>query len=201
MKRCTYCGHENEDDLAHCRGCGCGEFNPNSPVGMPEAENAAEPVPETPEAAIGVDKGPLITRIICRTPLEADLVISELESVDIIGIVPNEIVEEACVIYVADQQVPVLVSTKAYEAAREIHSAIDPTVIANTPLPWATRCVIMFLPILTCFGVLMFFLLLASYTEHGQERRAEQARLWFALGFVSWLFAGVLVWGALAALR
>src|SRR5580765_5042077 len=28
MKKCTYCGRENQDDAFHCSGCGTNEFKP-----------------------------------------------------------------------------------------------------------------------------------------------------------------------------
>jgi hypothetical protein len=163
--------------------------------------SAVQPAPVTPEALIGVAKGPLITRITCRTPQEAALVIRELESADIIGIVENEVVQEAGVSSITDQHIPVLTSTKAYEAASELHAAIDPIVIAKAPLPWATRCLIMFLPFLWCIRVVMFWEILSNYEHHGQERRGQKARLWFARGLALWVLGGVLVWAALAVLR
>ena len=39
MKKCTYCGRENEDDVPHCAGCGTSEFvSPNSVSAIPRAE-------------------------------------------------------------------------------------------------------------------------------------------------------------------
>ena len=201
MKACQYCGRKNDDHAAHCGDCGGSEFKSKAPDRIPESVSAVQPAPVTPEALIGVAKGPLITRITCRTPQEANLVIMELESADIIGIVENEVVQETGVSSIADQQIPVLTSTKAYEAASELHAAIDPIVIANAPLPWATRCLIMFLPFLWCIGVVMFWEILSNYEHHGQERRAREARVWFARGLALWVLGGVLVWAVLAVLR
>ncbi len=201
MKRCKYCGRENDDQAAHCGDCGSSDFKPLAPVKMPEPGRAVHPGPETPAARLAVEKGLRITRITCRTAQEADLVIRELESAEIIGIVADEVVEEARGTNIGDRPIPVLTSTKAYEAARELHAVIDPTVIANTPLPWATRCLIMFLPILTCLGVVMFWDLLSNFEHHGQERRAREARLWFARGLALWVLGGLLVWAARAVLR
>ena len=201
MKACKYCGRENDDQVAHCGECGSIEFKSKAPARIAESVSAVQPAPVTPEALIGVAKGPLITRITCRTPQEAALVIMELESADIIGIVENEVVQEAGVSSIADRQIPVLTSTKAYEAASELHAAIDPIVFAKAPLPWATRCLIMFLPMLMCGGVVMYWEILSSYKRSGQERRAREARLWFARGLALWVLGGVLVWAALAVLR
>ena len=201
MKACKYCGCENDDQVAHCGDCGSSKFKSKAHAKIGESVSAVQPAPVTPEALIGVAKGPLITRITCRTPREAALVIMELESADIIGIVENEVVQETGVSSIADRQIPVLTSTKAYEAASELHAAMDPIVFAKAPLPQATRCLMMFLPILMCGGVLMFLLIEASYEHSGEERRAREARLWFARGLALWVLGGVLVWAALAVLR
>ncbi len=128
MKACKYCGRENDDHAAHCGDCGGSEFKSKAPDTIPESVSAVQPAPVTPEALIGVAKGPLITRITCRTPQEANLVIMELESAGIIGIVENEVVQEAGVSSIADRQIPVLTSTKAYEAASELHAAREARV-------------------------------------------------------------------------
>src|SRR5438445_92148 len=201
MKACKYCGCENDDQVALCGDCGSSKFKSKAHAKIGESVSAVQPAPVTPEALIGVAKGPLITRITCRTPREAALVIMELESADIIGIVENEVVQETGVSSIADRQIPVLTSTKAYEAASELHAAMDPIVFAKAPLPEATRCLMMFLPILMCGGVLMFLLIEASYERSGQERRAQEARLWFARGLALWVLGGVLVWASLAVLR
>lgn len=74
MKKCTYCGRENEDSAVHCSGCGLEEFKIGSPA----------------EAEAGNILEELVTLITCATLTEADLIATRLNSAGIETFIPDE---------------------------------------------------------------------------------------------------------------
>ena len=72
MKKCTYCGRENEDDASHCSGCFQDDrFQSDPPEKMDDQEE-------------------LVTLISCQKLIDADLVAARLDSAGIETFIPDE---------------------------------------------------------------------------------------------------------------
>jgi hypothetical protein len=88
MKTCAYCGRENDDGAAECFECGTKDFNlPLDPVpsqGLSTPGSAFKPL--SPEDL----HRDLVTLLTCRTLLEADMIVSQLESAGITTFVPDQ---------------------------------------------------------------------------------------------------------------
>jgi len=122
MKRCDYCGRENESNTTHCRECGT-EFKV-SHIAEPVAEMPKPPFDFAPLAAEDLGRN-LVTLVRCRTLWEADLIVSQLEAVGIISFIPDQFLMQAvCWNLNAYGYVRVQVSPSDYDAAREILSAV-----------------------------------------------------------------------------
>src|SRR5262245_59279262 len=102
MKKCTYCGRENQDEAAHCAECGTEEF---VPVGAspPEAPNEAikgqEPVgPVQSVASLEIDEARDLLKRLRKEGIAADLRLTTHESGLEIGdvVVEDSMYERAC---------------------------------------------------------------------------------------------------------
>jgi hypothetical protein len=120
MKKCTYCGRENEDNAVHCSECAT-EFVQPSPA-PPPPESPPSPrkyqiLPLSPEDA----KLDLATIVTCQTLFDADMVVSELEAAGISALIPDEFLAEAWAFNLnALGYVRVQVSPNDYEAAKDV---------------------------------------------------------------------------------
>ena len=125
MKKCAYCGRENEDDAVNCSECGT-EFVQASPTQpTPEAEPAHAKYqirPLSPEEA----KLDLVTIVTCQTLFDADMVVSELEAAGITALIPDEFVAEAMAFNLnAVGYVRVQVCPRDYAAAKDVIEDAD----------------------------------------------------------------------------
>ena len=120
MKKCAYCGRENDDNAVHCSECGT-EIVPPSPTPPAKAPAPAGPKyqirPLSPEDA----KLDLVTIVSCQTLFDADMVVSELEAAGITALIPDEFLAEAWAFNLnALGYVRVQVSPQDYEAAKDV---------------------------------------------------------------------------------
>ena len=91
MKICAYCGRENDDAAVQCRECGTDEFKSDAPVDTPSLPPTAVPtklefVPLAPEER----ENDFVTLTRCRTLLEADMIVAQLESAGISAFIPDQ---------------------------------------------------------------------------------------------------------------
>ena len=93
MKRCTYCGREENDDTTNCSQCGKAAFTSiasNAPTTeserVPKGKGKLEFVPLLTEDA----HNDLVTLLRCRTLLDADLIALRLKSAGIRAFIPDE---------------------------------------------------------------------------------------------------------------
>jgi hypothetical protein len=125
MKKCSYCGRENEDNAAHCFECGT-DFVQNTLPPPARGPDLARPKyqirPLSPEEA----KLDLITIVNCQTLFEADMIVSELEAAGITALIPDEFVAEAFAYGLnALGYVRVQVAPKDYDAAKDVIEDAD----------------------------------------------------------------------------
>jgi len=120
MKKCAYCGRENDDNAIPCSECGTefGHANPAQPTPKTEPARPKYQIrPLSPEDA----KLDLVTIVSCQTLFDADMVVSELEAAGITALIPDEFVAETmayglnAVVYVRVQ-----VSPRDYDAAKDV---------------------------------------------------------------------------------
>lgn len=122
MKTCTYCGRENDDGAATCFECGTKDFN------LPEKRG-----PNQGMSTPGLDFKPLspddlhrdfVTLLTCRTLLEADMIVSQLEAGGITAFVPDEYLMQNVAFNLNTYGfVRVQVPPGQYEAAKSLLSA------------------------------------------------------------------------------
>ena len=74
MKTCDYCGRENQDDAVYCSGCGTNQLKPDAPAEMQKLDESEE----------------FVTLVTCEKLVEADLVVSRLDSAGIESFIPDE---------------------------------------------------------------------------------------------------------------
>ena len=131
MKKCSYCGKENDDDALCCRECGTEGFQ--TPA---SAEKPAEPVAPEPEfepaklefmtptpQEMEMD---LVNLIRCRTLGEADLLVAHLETAGIPAFIPDQFLMQNIGFNLNTYgYVRIQVSPKDYEAAKEVLSGPD----------------------------------------------------------------------------
>ena len=121
MKTCTYCGRENEDDAIQCPQCGKDEFRIGDEADA--AISPAEPVVTQLEfvpLALEEGRNGLVTLVRCRTLLEADLIVSRLESAGLQAFIPDEFLMQSISWNVNTYGfVRVQVSPTDYQAAKE----------------------------------------------------------------------------------
>jgi hypothetical protein len=136
MKKCAYCGRENEDDAVNCSECGTElvQASPTQPTSEPEPARPKYQIrPLSPEEA----KLDVVTIVTCQTLFDADMVVSELEAAGITALIPDEFVAEAMAFNLnAVGYVRVQVSPQDYNAAKDVIEDADRfTATPSTPPP------------------------------------------------------------------
>ncbi len=86
MKRCSYCGRDNNDDAAQCLECGT-KFEPPSAPALPETGRPEYEI--APLAALDKQKD-FVTLVTCRTLMAADIVVGRLQAAGISAFLPDE---------------------------------------------------------------------------------------------------------------
>jgi hypothetical protein len=125
MKKCAYCGRENEDTSVHCSECGTEFVHPSPPKPVPEPEPVRHryQIHALSPAEAKLD---LVTIVSCQTLFDADVVVSELEAAGIQAIIPDEFLAEAWAFNLnALGYVRVQVSPQDYEAAKDVIEDAD----------------------------------------------------------------------------
>lgn len=129
MKKCGYCGVENDDAAVHCRECGTEFPRPEVPPLAPVEQPAEEPAsPEYEFAPLSEEerKQDLVVLVRCRTLLAADLLVGRLEAAGIPTFIPDQNLMQMIAWNVNTYgYVRVQVSPKDYDAARALISAGD----------------------------------------------------------------------------
>ena len=121
MKICAYCGHQNDDAAIQCRECGTDEFKSGAQVNVPSFVTSPIPtklefVPLAPEEK----ENDFVTLARCRTLLEADMLVAQLESAGISAFIPDQFLMQAISWNVNTYGfVRVQVPPKEYETAKE----------------------------------------------------------------------------------
>jgi hypothetical protein len=118
MKTCEYCGRENIDQAVHCSECGTSEFiSPQAAV--PAAETSAAGLDFVPLASVQ-QQDHLVTLMRCSSLLEADMIVSQLETAGITAFIPDQFLMQAEAWHVNTYGfVRVQVSPRDYQAAKE----------------------------------------------------------------------------------
>jgi len=123
MKTCAYCGQENDEGAAHCSGCGTTDFKGSNrevtpPPATPESFHPTEQefVPLTP----GDMLKDLVVLTRCRTLLEAEMIVSRLDSTGIYAFIPDQFLMQAVTWNLNTYgYVRVQVSPRDYDTAKE----------------------------------------------------------------------------------
>src|SRR6185503_16932701 len=99
MKRCGYCGRENDDAAAQCSECGSADLRAASePPPVPQESAAEAEQPQATERRLEPARvlspaemeQDFVTLIKCGSLPEADVVVSELAGAGIEAIIPDE---------------------------------------------------------------------------------------------------------------
>jgi hypothetical protein len=121
MKICAYCGRENDDAAVQCLECGTDEFKRGARVDAPSLTTS--PIPTKLEFAPSVPEereNDFVTLTRCRTLLEADMIVAQLESAGISAFIPDQFLMQSISWNVNTYGfVRVQVPLKVYEAAKE----------------------------------------------------------------------------------
>lgn len=186
MKKCTRCGLLNDDTADSCSGCGFTAFKEKPADARPHEANRL-----LAQVGVTVTRHGTMVTLRCRTPHEALLVRENLEAGDIIATLPNE--EEMLRQYEDKGYVDVEIPAAAYDSAGELRSIVEFSAAPCEPgLPLHGKMFAMLLGAVIVPGILIFAWLLTSYRDQGEERKANQFKLWFFLGIASLLSIGVL---------
>jgi hypothetical protein len=118
-----------------------------------------------------------------------------LKEVDLLPVVPKDGIK-----YTSDgigyryEPIPILVSTTAYGAEKQIHSSINPPAPETYSLSGLMKGMALFLPLLTLTAALVLMFAVSFYHGSGQKRRAREFATWFLGGLMLWISVGFLVW-------
>jgi hypothetical protein len=123
MKNCEYCGRENADETVHCHECGT-LFK--TPVAIPEPPPVPTALPRSAEPALKFReltpedmKMDFVTLLTCRTLIEADLIVGQLDGAGIEAFVPDEFLSQTISWNLNTYgYVRIQVSPKDYESAK-----------------------------------------------------------------------------------
>jgi hypothetical protein len=187
MKKCDYCGRQNDDAATWCRECGSADFATEARL-KPVMESRKPEPDEVPLAAFAEKSGNFV-KLRCRTPSEAYLVSDELGKDDIITILPEagQLLSD----YRQNGYVELRVSAKAYESVADLRWVVEfqykQLLRADRPLPLLAKAMAMGCAIMIVPGLLVFTWFLSSYRKNGYNRMAKELKLWFLLGIASWL--------------
>ena len=121
MKKCTYCGRENDDEAVQCSQCAMDEFRSGAD-GDPPIPSAEATVTELEFVPLdsAQRENDFVTLLRCRTLLEADLIVSRIEGAGIHAFIPDEFLMQSVSWNVNTYGfVRVQVSPKDYQAAKE----------------------------------------------------------------------------------
>ena len=123
MKRCERCGCENDDEASRCSECGT-EFAAGAASGgtadVPEGIEPIEMAFEFKPLTAGDMNLNLVTLLNCRTLMEADMIVSQLESAGIEAFIPDQSLMSTIGFNLNTYgYVRVQVSPQEYQAAKE----------------------------------------------------------------------------------
>ena len=189
MKKCDYCGRENDDVATWCHECGSSDFATEARL-EPVTESPKPEPDEVPLAAFAEKSGNFVT-LRCRTPSEAYLVSDELGKEDIITILPeaNRLLSD----YRQNGYVELRVSAKAYESVADLRSVVEfqykqlQQSPADRPLPVLGKAIAMVCAVAIVPGLLVFTWFLSSYRKNGYHRMAKEFKFWFFAAIVCWV--------------
>jgi hypothetical protein len=201
MKKCAYCGRQNQDTAMFCCECGVNEFErraealPEPPVEVPESQSGSRATEPGCPAAEPERRGAMVA-LKCRTPGEAYLIAEQLEAEDIlVALAHEQTVEQE---FVKNGYVEIQVSAQAYEAAKSLQS-----VIGRKYWEERARCapslglnlLALCLSLIAFLGWCVLAVMGARYKAKGYLKKARAMKLWVLFGvicffvFVSYLIA------------
>jgi hypothetical protein len=105
MKKCPYCGRENDDTLAVCSECGVELTRPPAPGIDPQLTDPALS---------------LVTIATFSSPQEASLLVARLEAAGIEACIPEEYGAQVFSAVIPMERLTVRVAAKDYEAAKAL---------------------------------------------------------------------------------
>jgi hypothetical protein len=176
MKICLQCGLGNMDSSPSCGRCHHREFAPATPEFLTIEENGS------------------LTELKCRTPQEALLIAEQCEAADILAVVPDG--QEMLVEFNAKGYVSVNVSTRSYQAAKELQAVVERRYVqarSSEKLPMIMVLVAVFLGVLWCPGMFFFFMIKDIYRNKGYEQKAKSFVRWFWFGFALFFIVGPII--------
>jgi len=121
---------------------------------------------DIPLAPIALKDGDAVT-LRCRTPGEAYLICDQLESEDVLTILPDE--EELLARFKRDGYVEVRVSAKAYESLGDLKSTVEfqyKQLKSEQRLPLSGKLLAMLAAMMIVPGAILFALKLSNFSVH-----------------------------------
>ena len=149
--------------------------------------------PVTPEF-LTVEENGNLTELQCRTPREALLIAEQCEVADILAVVPGE--QEMLAEFNAKGYVSVNVSTRSYQAAKELQAVVERQYVqerSRKKLPIAMAFVAVFLGVVWCPGMVFFFMIKRIYRNKGYNQKAKSFVRWFWVGFALFFVVGPII--------
>ena len=187
MKKCAYCGLLNEDTTEACDSCGFTGFD-EKPRDHGQVESK-----RVPSVLSAERRGTMVT-LKCRTPAEACLVRDNLESEDVIALVPSE--EQMLLQYKKNGYVELQIPGDAYDSTGDLRSAVAfSTSGPPAGLLFPQKLSAALLGFFIVPGLLILAWQLTSLRKKGLEKEASEVKGWFLVGVGSWvlLFVALLI--------
>jgi len=182
MKKCARCGLVNENKAETCTSCGFTVFEEKPPHA-----GRTKPGPESAHSGVTAERHGAMVTLKCRTPAEACLIRENLESANVIALLPDD--EEMALQYSQKGYVELEIPAAAYDSAGDLRSIVE----FSAPPPPAPgigtsgKLLAMLLAAVIVPGLLIFAWLLTSYRKHGEETKAKELKLWFLIGVGAWV--------------
>jgi hypothetical protein len=178
----------NEDTAEYCESCEFREFAERPPERRQRQREG-----KALRSALPVERRGGMVALKCRTPGEAQLVLENLESAEVVALMPNY--EEMVLQYENNGYVEVQIPADVYDSSPDLRAMVEFSIsepAASNPATASYTSMQKFLAgvlgVVFVPGLIIFAWQLTHHREAGEEKMARDLKFWFLVGIGGWVF-------------